>query len=273
MMPRQQQSHAPYVPVELASGRLVRVCPECKEQIVELTDPAGMVSDNFTAHWDAEHREQPPARQRRYVLGLQPRSDGEPGPGPEALRDVSRQVLSLVKGQMPEIDWELVQRVEDLPEGAPTLIASEVLRGSWGMKGDDPQVRKVRWYRREGDSLAFTPTLDQWDEWDRARKRASDFRAALLERHRDELPKFAGKSVAEWETYYERLSKRQDKIAKPFDAQCTAASKQFHRGDHQWQATLEAAIGELAIPDEEVGALRERTREKMEEAEAQLRAN
>jgi virulence-associated protein VagC len=267
-MPKQRTPQVPYVPVEVSNGRLVRVCPECKEEIVELTDPEGRVGDNFTAHWQAEHSEHPPNRERCYVLGMQPRTDGEPGP--EVLRDVSHQILSWVRAQMPDLDWELVQLVEDLPEGTPALIASEVLRGSWGMKGDDPQVRKVRWYRREGDSLVFTPTPTQWDEWDSARHRASDFRAALLERHRDELPKFRGKTINDWETYYERLRKREAKIANAFDAQCDAASKQFHRGDHHWQTTLEAAISELAIPDEEVDELRERVRTRIEEAEAQL---
>jgi hypothetical protein len=37
----------PYVPVELLGGRLVRVCPECKEQIGERTDDEGIVSNNF----------------------------------------------------------------------------------------------------------------------------------------------------------------------------------------------------------------------------------
>lgn len=271
-MAKKQPTPAPYVAAEIIGGRLLRVCPECLEQIVEVTDDEGIVSDNFATHWEAEHRQQPPERQRCYVLGMQPRTDGEPGPRSGALRDVSRQILSWVRKQMPDVDWELVERLEDLPEGAPALIASEVLRGNWGMDGDDPQVRKVRWYRRQGSAIAFTPTQAQWDEWDAARKRASDVRAALIERHRDELPKFKGKTVAGWERYCKRLKEEEDQIATAFDAERDASRKQFLRGDYRWQATLEAAIAKLAIPDEEVDELRERTRARIEEAEARLRA-
>jgi len=271
-MTKKQPIPTPYVAAEIVGGRLVRLCPECREEIVEVTDDRGIVSDNFAGHWEAEHREQPPERQRCYVLGMQPRTDGEPGPGPETLRNVSRQILGWVRGQMPDVDWELVERVEDLPEDAPALIASEVLRGSWGMEGDDPQVRQVRWYRREGEALAFTPTKAQWDEWDAARERANDVRAALIERHRDELPKFTGNNVEDWEKYYARLKRREDKLAKAFDAGRDVSMKQFLRGDYRWRATLESAIAELAIPDEEVDELRERTRARIEEAEAKLRA-
>ncbi len=46
--PSMSNAHpTPYVPVELLGGRLVRVCPECKEQIGERTDDEGIVSNNF----------------------------------------------------------------------------------------------------------------------------------------------------------------------------------------------------------------------------------
>src|SRR5216117_4100676 len=83
----------PYVAVELLKGRLVRVCPECKQQIGERTDDEGIVSNYFAGHCDAEHAEQEPERPRGYVLPLQARDDGQPGPGPEALRNVSQTVL------------------------------------------------------------------------------------------------------------------------------------------------------------------------------------
>jgi hypothetical protein len=83
------------------------VCPECKRQIGERTNDEGIVSNNFAEHYEAGHREQEPERQRGYVLALQPRADGEPGPGPEALRNLSCMVLDLVKRQIPELDWQL----------------------------------------------------------------------------------------------------------------------------------------------------------------------
>lgn len=268
-----KENPTPYVPVEVVRGRLVRVCPVCKQQIGERTDDEGMVSNNFAEHYEAEHGEQEPERQRCYVLGLQPRDDGEPGPGREALRNMSYQVLEIVRRQIPEAEWDLVHRLEDLPEGAPALQAGEVLRGSWHRDGDDPQLRKIRWYRREGDRFVFTPTQAQLDEWDAARDRAGDVRAALIERHRDELPAFVGDSVADWEEYYAERKRQEAEIAKGFDAQREAAAAQFYRGDHRWLATLEAAIGKLGIPEEEVEELRARMRARLEEAEARLRSS
>jgi hypothetical protein len=98
------------------------------------------------------------------------------------------------------------------------------------MDGDDPQVRQVRWYRRDGDHLVFTPTKAQLDEWDAARERALNVRAALLERHRNELRDFTGASVADWDEYYAERKTQEDEIAKTFDTQRQAAMNQFYRG-------------------------------------------
>jgi hypothetical protein len=262
---------APYVPVEILQGRLVRVCPECKEQIGERTDEEGIVSNRYAEHYIAEHAEPEPERHRGYVLALQPRDGAEPRVGPEALRNMSHMVVDIVKKQIPDLDWQLVHRLEDLPDGAPALMAWQVIRGSWQMNGDDPQVRQVRWYRRKEEHLVFTPTPAQLDEWDAACDRARDVRAALIERHRDNLPKFIGDSVADWEAYYGELKQREDEIAKEFDTQRDAAIDQFYRGDHSWLATLEAAIRELEIPDQEVDELRAKTEARLAEAEAALR--
>ena len=262
---------SPYVPVELLGGRLVRVCPECKEQIGERTDDDGTVSNNFADHYSAEHAERKPERHRGYVLALHPRDDAEPRVGPDALRNMSHMVVDIVKKQIPDLDWQLVHRLEDLPDGAPALMAGQVIRGSWQMDGDDPQLRQVRWYRREGEHLVFTPTTAQLDEWDAARDRARDVRAALIERHRDALPKFTGDSVAAWEAYYGELKTREDEIAKEFDAKREAAMDQFYRGDHSWLATLEGAIRDLEIPDQEVEELRAKTDARLAEAEASRR--
>jgi hypothetical protein len=147
-------------------------------------------------------------------------------------------------------------------------MAVQVVRGSWQMDGDDPLVRQVRWFRREEEHLVFTPTAAQLDEWDAARDRARDVRAALIERHRDALPKFTGDGVADWEAYYGERKRREDKIAKEFDTQRDAAMDQFYHGDHSWLATLEGAIRELEIPDQEVEELRARTEARLAEAEA-----
>jgi len=261
----------PYVPVEIIGGRLVRVCPGCRQQIGERTDDEGAVTNNFAEHYEAEHREQEPERQRGYLLGLQARNDGEPGPGLEALRNVGQLILEMVKRQIPELDWQLIHCLEDLPEGAPVLEVGQVLHGSWRRDGDDPQLRQVRWYRRERDHLVFTPTRTQLDEWDAARERVRNVRAALIERHRGELPVFTGRSVAAWEEYHSERKKREEEIAKDFDAQRDAATDQFYCGDYRWLATLTAAIDDLGIAEDEVEELRTRTEARIAELEATLR--
>lgn len=265
------KEHTPYVPVELMGGRLVRICPECRQQIGEHTDAEGIASNNFAEHYDAEHAQQEPERQRGYLLALQPRDDCDPGSSPEALRNLSYVILDIVKRQISELDWQLVDRLEDLPKGAPALMAAQVIRGGWQIDGDDPQLRQVRWYRRAEDRLIFTPTETQQDEWDAARDRALDVRAALIERHRDELPEFTGARLADWDQYYAERRRQEDEIAKDFDVQRQAAMNQFYRGDSSWLATLEAAIGDLGIPEEAVEELRARTQARLAEAEAALR--
>ncbi len=125
---------------------------------------------------------------------------------------------------------------------------------------------------QEKEHLVFTPTPAQLDEWDAARDRGRDVRAALIERHRDALPKFTGDSVAAWEAYYGERKLREDEIAKEFDTQRGAAKDQFYRGDHGWLSTLEGAIRELEIPDQEVEELRARSEARLADAEAALRA-
>ena len=177
----------------------------------------------------------------------------------------------MVERQIPELDWRMVYRLEDLPEGSPVLQAGQVLRGSWQREGDDPQLRQVRWYRRKQDSLAFTPTKAQLDEWDAARDHARDVRAALIERHRDQLPVFTGTSLEGWDEYYGDRKAQEDEIAKEFDREREAATRQFYRGDHRWLAMLSAAISNLGIPEDEVEELRSQTEARIADAEASLR--
>jgi hypothetical protein len=119
-------------------------------------------------------------------------------------------------------------------------------------------------------TLVFTPTEAQLEEWTGAREWTADVRAALLERQRDALPEFSGDSVAAWEEYYAARKRQEDEIAKAFDAQRDAATKQFYRGDYRWASTLEAAIDDLAIPEDEIKELRARTQARLAEAEASL---
>jgi hypothetical protein len=81
-------------------------------------------------------------------------------------------------------------------------------------------------------------------------------------------PQLTGNSVADWEAYYAERKLQEDEIANEFDTQREAAMNQFYRGDHCWLATLDAAIRDVRIPDQEVEELRARTQARLAEAEA-----
>jgi hypothetical protein len=71
-------------------------------------------------------------------------------------------------------------------------------------------------------------------------------------------------------SHYAARKRQEDEIAKAFDAQRDAATKQFYRGDYRWASTLVAAIDDLAIPKDEIEELRARTQARLAEAEASL---
>jgi len=155
-------TRVPYVPAEIIGGHLVRVCPECQQQIGERTDDQGLVSDHFTAHYEAEHREQEPARQRVYILG-HPRF---PQLDYQALKH-ARKVIG------DEADMTVVRAAEfmEIPEGEPVLHAGEIIVAGFA---DDSADRDIRWYIREGDDIVFQPTERQADRLHASHQRLSE---------------------------------------------------------------------------------------------------
>jgi hypothetical protein len=240
---------------EVIGGRLIRVCPECQEHVVERTDDDGMISNNFADHYEAAHPpEQEPERQRCYILELKPRDDGKPGIGAQAARDVSRQALRWVEKQIAEVDWALAPEVADLPEGAPTILAGQVLAAGFS---NDPTEKQIRWYKRDRDALVFTPTLKQIDEWDEASERARHVGHVLVDRHEDEKPRFTSGNVDYWERFYEEEFRPwAADITNDFDEQKATASHEFWTGQACWLATLNAAIDAAGVSDEEIEASR-----------------
>lgn len=255
-------AHAPFVRPELRDGRLVRVCPDCGEEIVEHTDENGMVSNRIAEHYQADHPAAPePEKQRCYVLAVQPKAGG--GLPSDARDGVSDVVLRQVREQLPDLEWQLVDRFEDLPEEAPVIQAADALRGMWSSDSDPPQVKQVRWCQRRGDELVYTPTKKQIDEWDAASKRARDFRGAWVERHRHQLPTFDGGSVEDFDGWYPGYREREQELTREFDAQVGIARNQFFTGEWRWADTLEAAVVALEIPEDEAQQYRERMDERL----------
>lgn len=86
-----------------------------------------------------------------------------PQGGPGNSRELGRIALDSARRTFAnaneDVELQLVDRVADLPEGAPTLRAGDVLVAGLS---DDPHERQIRWYKREGDKLVFTPTAKQY---------------------------------------------------------------------------------------------------------------
>jgi len=139
----------PYVMAEVIGAHLVRVCPECKEQIAERTDGDGLVSNHFVEHYEAKHRELEVPKRCVYVLGHEkfPQLDYE------ALEHARRQFGD-------EINFTLVRGGEfmEIPEGEFVLFVRDIIRSGFS---DDPADRDIRWYVRDGDRLVFRPSERQ----------------------------------------------------------------------------------------------------------------
>src|SRR5262245_22526945 len=60
---------------------------------------------------------------------------------------VAQYFLSMVRKREPDVEWVLVYRVEDLPEGELTLLGHDLLAATFA-KEDEPWLLQVRWWRR-----------------------------------------------------------------------------------------------------------------------------
>jgi hypothetical protein len=111
------------------------------------------------------------------VLGTQPAKDRS---GIRDTSGINRSALDHVRRQPfePDVEWQLVERLEDLPEGAPVVQAAHVLIAGFARESDPPHMRQIRWFKRERDHLVFTPTKQQLAAYDEATRRLRDARFA-----------------------------------------------------------------------------------------------
>jgi hypothetical protein len=235
-MTNQKQPPIPYVPAEIIGGHLVRVCPECKQEIGERTDDEGRVSNHFAEHYEAEHAEHEPERARCYVLGW------NKGVG----RNLNHQVLRLVRERLTDVNWELVLDWEDVPEGAHVLLADQALWGMWGRKDAPPEEQEIRWFYREGDKLVFFPSQRQTRRhaallgWAlRAERRILDDSKAMY----DEDPWFATGLL---------------KVCDVLHAQVKVADAKFDRGHADWGVDLRHGLAEIPAEYERLRKARRR---------------
>jgi hypothetical protein len=246
----------PYVPAEVRAGRLVRVCPVCHEQIAEHTDGEGFVSNMFVRHYETEHPAEPEPTPRRLYMLTPQGGPGDPQTLGELALDSARKVFP-----RDEFELQLIDRVEDLPEDAPVLQASDVLVAGLS---DNPHERQIRWYKRDGERLVFTPTAKQHEAYDQATRRIMDARFVLLHRHRDELPKFTvaddikgtDRALEAYEEFRTEVKPLEDAIMADLTAAQEAARHQFFTGRLEWLPTINGAIAAADVSEEEIDAQR-----------------
>jgi hypothetical protein len=243
----------------------VRVCPVCEEHIVEHTDEEGMVTNSFAEHYEAEHAAEPEsAKLRLHVLGAQPAKGGS---GIRDTAGINRSALDHVRKQPFErdVEWQLVDRLEDLPEGAPVVQASHVLLAGFASDSDAPHIREIRWFKREGDHLVFTPTERQLAAYDQASRKLMDARFVLLDRHRDELPTFevdedirgTEAALEEYDKFRAEAKPLEEVITTELDAAQDVARRQFFTGATEWLATIDDALTAANVSEAEIRAKRE----------------
>lgn len=80
--------------------------------------------------------------------------------GNDLLQHSAHLSRKMIAERIPEVDWVIAHRVEDVPEGGWVVNQYDFLRGAWG--GDISEgYRGIRWYQREGGKLCRRYTEKQ----------------------------------------------------------------------------------------------------------------
>jgi hypothetical protein len=274
-----------YVPAEVIGGRLVRICPECKQEIGERTDDEGLVSNHFAEHYEAEHPVVVEPERPRYYL-LNSFKEGEVG------RRLAADVLRIMRDRTKDadgkarIDWVLVNELEDLPEGESTLLASEIMRRLWDGENGDEGIPGL--WHREGDKLVRTLVEETEEERERRvsdymqkinalMDRHHDANAVLIARHEHRLPKFRSPKrehgdydavTARYDTWRKRREPLEAKITAKLDKAYKRSIKRLDNDRDDYREPLDEAIREADISDEEIDA----RHAKLEARLAEIRA-
>lgn len=81
-----------------------------------------------------------PERQRLYLIAVDMNEKMAPRMAPILLESVRKRI--------PEADWQIAYRVEDMPEDGVGVLMLESMKQMW-----DGEDKEIRWYFRQGDKL------------------------------------------------------------------------------------------------------------------------
>jgi hypothetical protein len=213
--------------------------------------------------------------------------------GAAASRNMAHQALGLMRKHTPTapdgkpIDWTLVDRVEDLPEGAPTVEAAAVLHRVFDKEGGG-----IPLCQRQGDELVLIPQEETEEEReqrvseyleqsDALRKRLFAARHILIVRREDRLPKLRvperdrGTRVAmeKYDAWRERRKPLEDKITKKLDEAQKRSSTRLRNQRDDWREPLDEAIVAAGITEDEIADEIRRAEAREAEVERALAAD
>lgn len=277
-----RETPPPVVSPEIRGGRLVRVCPSCKEEIVERTDDDGIVSNHFLEHYVAEHPIAPDAEMR--VVYIVP-SEWKNAALSENFNRMAREMVQKIKtGNDGEpIRWVPVDSIEDLPNGVEFTEAAAITSLFFRKPEDEDTglwIGTMRGYYRMSEEQRKTYDLEHWRLWYAIR--------FFLDQHEDQLPAWLELDrdsegvVTESEeevkdkldAYFEAKDAAGKVIAKDLYAALEQAAEQFNeKGDFEGAlATLESAITASGAPEDEITAQAEKAEKERAESLARYKA-
>jgi hypothetical protein len=273
-----RETPPPVVPPEIRGGRLVRVCPRCKEEIVERTDDDGIVSNNFLEHYVAEHPVAPDAEMR--LIYLVP-SEWKNARLTDSFNQMAREFVQKIKSDADgePIRWVPVDRVDDLPNGVQFTYAGDVMQRFFRKKDEDDEgglpIATMRGYHRMNEEQRKTYHRQHWRLWYATRY--------FIDQHEDQLPTFPTwdrdnesreEFKAKLDAYFEERDAVGKVIAKDLYAADEQAEEQFNeQGDFEGAlATLEAAITASGALADEITAQYEKAEKERVESSARYKA-
>jgi hypothetical protein len=220
-----EEKYPPDAVLTVHDGKLVRVCPECRERVGEQTAADGTVSDHYGDHYREAH---PPEPDPELAYALSGKATGHRFAD---LTDLDYSGLRSIQRQFPEPRWQMVDRIEDVPEGALALSVREAMAA---MLGGEPWQKEVRWYRRTGDKLTFQPTKKQ-------AARFSELGDRIMAAMNESLAIMEAIDVkAEGSGY---LFGCEEKLCKVMEATLKLLIEKHKSGDRDW-TKIEAALDE-----------------------------
>lgn len=106
---------------------------------------------------------QPDARETCYLIAIPATVERT-----QAIVNLARVALPIIRRQMPDYDWQAAHRLDDLPSDAVGVRLGDFLSAAFG------GAREIRLYGRDGDTLRFMPTSDQFERFDHSARRILD---------------------------------------------------------------------------------------------------